>query len=810
MTGRVTDSLTGEPVSGSDIVISRPGQAHSRKDTETSADGTFSLDNLEPGDWTLKIYGDKRLTKTVDLKLAPGQSKSLQIALEEVEPEEVLKVSERRKLIDPHRIATDTPLDKTFINQYKSGNNLQDLLTSTPGILNDSYGNIITRGEHNSVNYVLDGVVIPEQAGALQQQQFVNPRSLQSMDVEVGGYSAADGGGPLGSVVKMKSLPIQSKATLNFGGQLGGPLAGSLYYYLSGALSQDPKSIWNKVRIESSGTAVGSTIYLSPPTKKFRHDSGANLNILNKIEFLASERDKLKLTVGINEAFLQVPISATSDLAGVRQHQHDRQDFVIATWNHKFEKLFDEGNLHIVNSFNKETFRSRNVFDPNPIVNGDNGLLQSVAPQAKRFDYAFSLQGDITKRLFSTNLLKLGIFSELRPVRTNISAFYYNADYTNGIPVGAMISPFTGQPGGPQFQNNGNYKGFRYLQSAFVDDTWTPKKPILNRLTLNTGVRFDLYHGVYGNSLALAQTLATIPGVMPFSLQPYLTQRVTDAQASGRFGASYRVTKTTTLRASYSQLFEPPPVDYFINPPDTTTYAVPGIFVGTPKPLRAARGQLVDVGIEQQAGPRLVIRNNLYYKDLQNMGDSGVIANTPIYNRQTVNRLESTGEEVRIDLKPARDGTGFNGFLSNTLQVSHLRDCKCTTGGNWQNPSTPIFNNYADHDRRYSLKAGVGYKARNSIWFLADLGVYTGLLDQRNIAIYGAHPSRTPPLTMLGLNLGWSTPKAWRKSAFVPASFDVRMENLLNERIPLNLGSPFQGTRYALPMRVLVGSYWKV
>ena len=38
--------------------------------------------------------------------------------------------------------------------------------------------------------------------------------------------------------------------------------------------------------------------------------------------------------------------------------------------------------------------------------------------------------------------------------------------------------------------------------------------------------------------------------------------------------------------------------------------------------------------------------------------------------------------------------------------------------------------------------------------------------------------------------------------------FDCRIENLLNQRLPTNLGSPFQGSRYTLPIRVLAGFNW--
>ncbi|HEY9784931.1 MAG TPA: hypothetical protein V6D17_05970, partial [Candidatus Obscuribacterales bacterium] len=63
---------------------------------------------------------------------------------------------------------------------------------------------------------------------------------------------------------------------------------------------------------------------------------------------------------------------------------------------------------------------------------------------------------------------------------------------------------------------------------------------------------------------------------------------------------------------------------------------------------------------------------------------------------------------------------------------------------------------------------------------------------------------------LLGLSTGYETPKHLRRGPLVPQSFDVRIENMLNERKPTNLGSPFQGTRFLLPFRLLAGLSWQV
>lgn len=816
--GKVFDTLTNQPLAGARAVISKHGEEHKRYQTESKADGTFAFANIEPGEYTVTVSATDKLSQVQHVTLKAGERHELAFKLEDLEGTDILRITGKRTLIHPHNIGSETYLDRTFINQYKTGNDLRQLINSTPGVMTDTYGNMITRGEHNSINYELDGTVLPEAAGVLQQSQFVSPRSLNSMKVDIGGYQAEDGGGPLGAVVHMKSLPIVARPFFNFGQQLGYPMAGNLYYSGSTAFSQNPKSPWYKLRIESSGAFPATSMGNAPPVKAYTFNNRADINTLTKLEYLASERDRFNLTLGINHSFLQVPISRISRQAGVHQRQHDAQDYLIFNYKHKFRKFFDEANLHLLNAFYYQNFHSRTVFDPDPVINGGQPL-QSIAPQAFRFNYIFSAQGDISKILWRTHYLKAGFLSEVRPVQTNFGATYFNNDPANpNAPFGAVISPFTSSVAGPAFTGKiGRYKGFRYLQSAYFQDSWRPQKGFLRRLTLDAGVRADVYHGVFGNTLPVAQTLATIPDVGPFNVKPFLTQRVTDAQASGRFGASLVLTKNTVLRGSFSNLFMPPPVDVFSTPPDVTQGLITGfyngavvnVFNGTVRPLRATRGNLTDVSLEQQIGPRLVTRTNLFYKTLENFGDSGVIGNSTLYNRLSLDKQESYGVETRLDLKPARGGYGFNGFVSNTVAVAYLRGSKQVVGGIYDIQQVPVEDKYPDHDRRIAFNAGLGYTTRSNIWILADMQFLSGL--QNSLPMPPPHASRTPVLTTFNLSAGYRVPaKLKKKLAFMPDGIDVRLQNLLNLRQATNLGSPFQGTRFLLPFRFLIGMNWNL
>ncbi|HEY9733262.1 MAG TPA: TonB-dependent receptor [Drouetiella sp.] len=839
ISGKITDLEKTHGVKDARVVLSRVGEEHKRYHTETKPDGTYSVADVEPGDYHVTVSAADFLSAHQQVVIASGEAKVLDIAMEDLDPVETLRITGKRTLIHPESIGATTNIDKRTIYQYKSGNDLRSLIESTPGVMNDSYGNVITRGEHNAINYELDGVVIPEAAGVLQQTQPVSPRSLQSMKVDIGGYEASDGGGPLGAIARMKSLPIDAKPNFYIGQQIGGPIAGNISYNASGAFSQNPDDKLYNLRYSSSGQFRGTSIRIAPGTKDFVGNAGADINSLSQLVYKPNNKDQFKLDVSINETFIQSPVSGYSRSFGVHSFQQDRQDYFILSYKRKGEKLFDEANIHLLNGFYSESFKSSPAFDPAPVLNADQPN-QSMAATARRFNYVFSAQGDVNKTVKKTHHFKIGFLDEVRPVRTKFGATYFNADLTSALsargdalsqqqslisagdfagasavntnpnPFGGVISPFTGDASGAQFKGS-TYKGFRWLQSAYLQDKWTPKTGVLKRLTLDGGVRFDMQHSVFGNTQALAEQVAETPGVQPFDPKPYNTQRLTDAQASGRFGASFVLTKTTVARASFSNIFTPTPVDYFVIPFQVTgVNPVNGIYPGTPRPLRATRGKLVDFSIEQQIGPRFVTRTNLFYKELSNFGDSGVVGNLPIYNRLTNSGQEAYGVESRIDMKPSRDGYGFNGFASSTVQAAYLRGTHDVSGGFYSFSDAPPLPQYPDHDRRFQGTVGLGYKTRSNFWTLLDTQVLTGLQDNRDPAIYGPHPSRTPVICEVGLSAGYNTPLKIRKQyKWMPTNIDVRIENMLNQRYPTNLGSPFQGTRYMLPFRFLIGCGWQ-
>ena len=116
-----------------------------------------------------------------------------------------------------------------------------------------------------------------------------------------------------------------------------------------------------------------------------------------------------------------------------------------------------------------------------------------------------------------------------------------------------------------------------WIYSVYAQDEWKP----VEKLTINYGVRFDLYDGL---------TRAD--------------------QASPRVGAVYNLFKGTTLHAAYARYFTPPPTE-LVSVSDiakfaNTTGATPSMGNGNPT---VERDHYFDAGITQQVIPGLNVRN---------------------------------------------------------------------------------------------------------------------------------------------------------------------------------------------------------
>src|ERR1700723_68070 len=101
-------------------------------------------------------------------------------------------------------------------------------------------------------------------------------------------------GGRVGVFPTSNLFRLPRKPNFNIGQQIGGPLAGSIFYNSSGAFSQN-NDFWNKFRFESSGSFRGTTYGIAPPVKDYVNNNRIDINSFTKLEFLATPRDTFRI-----------------------------------------------------------------------------------------------------------------------------------------------------------------------------------------------------------------------------------------------------------------------------------------------------------------------------------------------------------------------------------------------------------------------------------------------------------------------------------------------------------------------------------
>jgi len=195
--------------------------------------------------------------------------------------------------------STYTIDSQAIVAQPGGGNqSFNQVLLQAPGVVQDSFGQLHVRGDHNGLQYRLNGVILPE--GISVFSQTLSPRLVSSVSLITGALPAEYGLRTAGVIdLTSNSGLLQPGGSISlYGGSFGtiqpafeyGGRSGSFSYYATGDYKQ------SDLGIESPD---GSAVPLHDHTKQI-HGFGYLEKILN-------ENDRLSLILGISDGKYQIP-----------------------------------------------------------------------------------------------------------------------------------------------------------------------------------------------------------------------------------------------------------------------------------------------------------------------------------------------------------------------------------------------------------------------------------------------------------------------------------------------------------------------
>jgi hypothetical protein len=747
--------------------------------TTTDAQGRFVFVGIPIGAYDVDVTASAGSTRVhVDLEASPTD-----VALTVTST----KTIGRTVLISRPSVAgsgTDVNLTTTTLARSPANGNLPALLLQLPGAARGANGVVHINGDHGDINYIVDGVEIPQELNRTIGTEF-DPRDISSIDVLQGAYPAQYG---------EKFASVLDIATRSGAGPAGldGLIEGGAYTTADTDLSyHTPIGTGNLVL---AGRAQRSDRGLDPPNFDSPHNQSSSVN-----EFLRFTQplgtDFLNLTLTHNYGTYQVPPDVAGG-ASAYTDDNQTQDDTFAALEYRHPSL--AGGLLSVGPFYKRS-RIRDFGDPandfaygeaqNPGAPTDcaNALLSTgpivggivtdpVANPAVAYvngSCGYSLFGDRTAIDVGGNL-DLSFPSAHHDVRLGglYDATHVEKTYAISLQPGNFLAPiFTPATPGAAYTVVDSAPNVGHLSALYLQDTWK-----MGAYQLDYGVRNNIFSV---SSTQFGQTFSQ------WSPRVKLT-RLFGARDSvyvyyGRFFTPFSLENVSPLAA------------YTLNLPLQTGVAQ--------FDLKPQRDSVYEFGAHVGLG-RGDLGLRVMQKNATDLIDDTQVGVTPLH--QDINyQLGRIATQTLYYQVPLARGGRIYASASHTYSVN--KGCETQllapcfgSGTDW----TP-----ADHDQRIDLSAGTIVNNEHNGWFSLDGEYGSGLSTALNptggitcagdglAAPIGGPCKLTPHVTFDG-EKGWSLGPG--------AQLTLRVANILNDRYLVTYLNA-QGNHYAEPRTISLG-----
>ena len=565
------------------------------------------------------------------------------------------RLDQARSQLQPSLGATTYTFGRGTIETLPQGNNspLNDTLLQAPGVAQDSFGQIHVRGDHNEVQFRLDGVQLPE--GLAVFGQSLETRFAHSLSLITGSLPAQYGF----DTAAVVDITTKSGRT-DPGGEIS--LYGGARDYFQPSISYGGSA--GAIDYFYTGDYVHNRVGIENPTGSFNpiHDLSNQTHGLAHVSGLLDGTARLSFIAGYSNEFYQIPNNpgqtpslglsesgiTTFNSANLTEHQREITDFAILS----LQKQLGAADLQT----SVFTRYSSLYYTPDPI--GDL-LFDGISQTAARSVFSTGEQTDASLKVTLDHTIRAGL--QMLAER-------------NGVNTVSTVTPTAIPYDQPLTIYDGSAKTGTLL-GVYVQDEWKA----LPKLTINYGLRFDQVH-----------------------------EYTNENQSSPRINAVWRALDGTTAHAGYSRYFTPPPFELVSGNSIAQfagTSAAPA--VTQDDTVKAERDNYFDAGIDQVILPGLRAGVDAYYKAARNLIDEGQFGAPIILTAFNYRKGQVDGVEFSTSYDRGPVSTYANYAYSraigkdiDTAQFNFSAADLQYISGHWI---------HLDHDQRHTASAGVAY-----------------------------------------------------------------------------------------------------
>ena len=594
---------------------------------------------------------------------------------------------------------------------------LNSVILQMPDVAQDSFGQFHVRGEHNQLQYRINGIILPE--GISVFGQTLDPRLAESVKL-IDGALPAEYGLQTGGIIDIQtksgvfdngghvSMYGGSHNTLEPSFDYGGS-TGHLNYFVSGDY------MTNSLGIEAPYA-----------THTPDHDRTKQWHGFAFLQDFLDNSSSITAILGTSNAMFQIPDTPglqTSGIPGVvglgpldpggsgnyLGQANGVTQFPGQNLDERQREITHYGTLSYLRTSGAVDWQlsvfgrfSSLYYTPGSSVGGNNLgdlLYNGISQTAYKRDIAYGTQDEGAWHLGS-HTVRFGFLYQADDLASRTSSLVLPT--ASGGPDTALLNPNplcsdptqTCQTSDVPLNINDNSTKHAWSFSTYVQDEWK----VFQQLTVNYGVRYDQY-GAYSHG----------------------------DQISPRVNAVWTPFDGTVVHAGYSRYFSPPPIE-LVGTTDialfaNTTNAPASTLDTTPQ---AERADYYDMGFTQMVGDQFKFGIDSFYKKSKDMIDEGQfgapIILTPFnYQRGRQYGLEFTGDYTLGD---------FNAYVNYAMTHAVGEDWVSSQFNFQPADLAYVATHYInlDHESVATASGGVSYRAWNTI-FSANFLIESGLRE---------------------------------------------------------------------------------
>ncbi|MGA7411823.1 MAG: TonB-dependent receptor [Bryobacteraceae bacterium] len=299
------------------------------KTTQSNANGEFEVDDVPDGDYVVTVNASGFSALDQAIKVAPGKNPILHLQLEVAALQQSVEVAEAASKLNTLTATVQTNVTAREIQETPGAtqtNSLAMITDYTPGAY--MVHDMLHMRMGHQVNWFFDGIPVINTNIAANVAPLINPKNVEDLQIERGGYSAEYGDRTYGffNVITPSGFDRDNQMELTAS-------VGNFY-----STDDQFNAAGHTQRFAYYASLDGnrSELGLEPPVPQIIHDETSGLGGFVSLMFNATPRDQFRWIASLRGDHYQIPNDPDLQDAGIRDVQVEKDDLLGFQWNHTF------------------------------------------------------------------------------------------------------------------------------------------------------------------------------------------------------------------------------------------------------------------------------------------------------------------------------------------------------------------------------------------------------------------------------------------------------------------------------------------